>query len=233
MRKFVLAVGLVLMASSAQAASYQQTDGTIVDPIQSLLGGNHPYDGIDLIPAANPRGENLDYADLYRIDLDGSDLLGASMIGADVSNADLNSTRLEGVNFDGANLAGTSFIFSNMYQANFASANLTDANLRGAIFNLVALNGADLSGANLSEARYLGRTTGIPYYDAFTDFTQAWDTSIGHIVFDPIAAGWILIPEPSTAIMVGMGLVGLAGMGRRSALTQSRRPHRGELHFDG
>ncbi|HIM00327.1 MAG TPA: PEP-CTERM sorting domain-containing protein, partial [Myxococcales bacterium] len=32
--------------------------------------------------------------------------------------------------------------------------------------------------------------------------------------FDPVAAGWTLIPEPSTALLLGLGLVGL-GVRRR------------------
>jgi hypothetical protein len=53
MRKFVLAAVLVLMAGGAQAASYQQKGGAIVDPIQFTTGGNHFYSGANLQPGAN------------------------------------------------------------------------------------------------------------------------------------------------------------------------------------
>jgi hypothetical protein len=55
MRKFVLTAVLVLMASGAQASSYQLTDGTVDDPIQSIEGGNHTYSGPNLEPGAEDR----------------------------------------------------------------------------------------------------------------------------------------------------------------------------------
>ncbi|MAF67462.1 MAG: hypothetical protein CMJ84_17620, partial [Planctomycetes bacterium] len=69
---------------------------------------------------------------------------------------------------------------------------------------------------------YLGTTTGSAYYDAATDLTNAWDTSAGHKRFDPVAAGWTLVPEPSTALLVGLGLVAL-GLQRRH---RGNPPHR-------
>jgi len=43
---------LSLVSNSAVAASYQQTSGTIVDPIQTISGGNHAYSGPNLEPGA-------------------------------------------------------------------------------------------------------------------------------------------------------------------------------------
>ena len=47
----VFLLGLIL-TSGANAASYQMNDGTIVDPIQSMLGGDLAYAGFNLEPNA-------------------------------------------------------------------------------------------------------------------------------------------------------------------------------------
>lgn len=41
---------------------YQRTDGTIVDPIQDIFGGNHPYSGINLEAGVDLGDANLNNA---------------------------------------------------------------------------------------------------------------------------------------------------------------------------
>ena len=147
---------LSLASSSAFAASYQQVDGTIVDPIQRRTGGSHPYSGPNLEPFANLSG----------VDLVNAELIGANLTGADLSNAHLGGSDLDLAYLLGASLAGTT---------------------------------------------YLGATTGAPSYNASTDFTNAYSGDFGvSPLFDPVAAGWIFVPEPSTALLLGLGLTALA-----------------------
>ena len=156
-------MAILLLASGAQAASYLKKDGSVVDPIQSVLGGNLPYTGPNLEPGAFLSGLTLTYADL--------------------SNATLTDANLSGAYLSGANLT---------------NATLINANLSGAYLKYANLHDADLRGANLAGAWFLGLTKGDPHYDAETDFTKAWDAKSGGSLFDPVAAGWTLVPEPST-----------------------------------
>ncbi len=64
MRKLVLAAVLVLVAGGAQASSYLQIGGTVVDPILTTSGAVHPYSGTNLQPDAN-----LSYAYLNNVTL--------------------------------------------------------------------------------------------------------------------------------------------------------------------
>ena len=213
MRKLALILisALSLSSSSAFAVSYQRTDGTIVDPMQSVYGGSHTYSGVDLEPGASLSGAYLSGADVPDADLNGATMISAELDYANLLNADLTevmmfSVLLDYANLTGANLTDAGLPHADLVSADLTGATLTSVNLNSADLTGAVLAGADLSGANLQSATGLSSSTGAALYDSNTDFT---DTG-----FDPVAAGWTLIPEPGTALLMGFGLAGLAGRRR-------------------
>lgn len=141
-------LALLLMAAAAPeafSASYQKTDGTIVDPIiyeccnsSRIPPFTHPYSGVDLAPGVDLQGADLEEADLREADLSDTDLRGANLGGTDLREASLSGADLRG------GILGV---------ADFRNANLTNADLRDASLNSTFFNNADLSGANLSGSR--------------------------------------------------------------------------------
>ncbi len=143
MRLVTLFLIAAFAASTVDAATYQKTDGTIVDPIiNHQYSEPHSYSGANLQPQATRPDVDLSYADLPHADLAGVDLQGA----------DLRSTNLLYANLTGANLIG----------ANLTGADLTGADLSGATYgndsrfiNVVA-RGADFSGMTRTGSSMVG-----------------------------------------------------------------------------
>ena len=192
-----LFAGLVL-SIQAQASTYQTTRGSDRDircylslgtPDPPVAGcsrsGYYPDIGVNLVPGVEAVGIDLASSLLRSADLRGADLRGARFSSSYLGRADL----------EGANLSGAT-----LYDALFWSTNLEGVNLRG---------------AQLSGATYLGHSTGSAIYDHSTDFSNAWWDSGGVACllsdrckpFDPVEAGWKMVPEPTTALLFGVGLL--------------------------
>ena len=79
MYRFALLVVAVtlLSGSMARAASYEKTDGAIVDPILDIYGSTHDYSGNNLEPEANqtawsPTVDSIHLGEFMDIIYDGS-----------------------------------------------------------------------------------------------------------------------------------------------------------------
>lgn len=153
----VFLLATLLTVSFVEAAGYQKTDGTVVDPILDIWNSTHWYTGANLEPSASLAYADLSYADLREADLadailtdaylSNSKLHNADLTGADLTAANLFRVNLHAGDLTGANLTGAAVLEANLTNANLTNANLTDANLTGA-----EDDGANLADANLSEA---------------------------------------------------------------------------------
>jgi len=186
-----LALGLAcvlwagLSASTGSAFSYLRTDGTLVDPVLRGDGFAHGCACPDLAPGVTVTGD-LEFVVLVEADLRGA-TIDSYMVNA---------------NFRDANLSGAS-LFGNVSYANFGGVDLAGAQVGVS------------RGARLSGAYGMTGMVGAALYDRDTDFSNAWVDGgwmdAGSVPFDPVAAGWTLVPEPGTALLLGLGLCGLAG----------------------
>ena len=137
-----------ITSSRTEAASYQQTDGTIVGPILDTSGDSHYYSGENLEPNAWLAGANLDSATLTDANLTNANLTNANLTNANLTNANLLWADLTDANLTGVSSGGITGI-PNVLPTNWQ---LTGGYLIGPQANL---GNADLRWANLTDT-YLG-----------------------------------------------------------------------------
>ena len=110
-----------------------------------------------------------------------------------------------------ANLTGANLSEALLISADLEGADLRDADLSFTNLNFVNLSGANLRGADLSFTSHVGTVTGSPYYDEGTNFFNAWtgcpECGGSAFLFNPVTAGWTLVPEPTSLLLALLGLV--------------------------
>ena len=124
MKAIVLALfaALTLYAGSVSATYYRMIDGTIVDPIQDVRGGDSAYSGNNLQGEwpvygwANAESANLSYADLQYADLEYASLRYADLNHANLSNADLRQTNLSYTDLTNADLSNAVLTYGSQYE---------------------------------------------------------------------------------------------------------------------
>ena len=211
-RRIAILFGLSLLVSGrVWATSYVDIYGVVHDPIQDIYGDEHGYSGDNLEPGA----------DLVEADLEWADLPNANLSQADLADAYMVEANLSGANLSFANLTWADLEEADLTDADLSSANLTDlwslGDVSGADLSNSILFGAELDFAtNWSDATWTGAkyslnavdNDGNPIYDtAFpAGMNQAWRD----------AAGMVAVPEPTTAVLVGLGLIGL-GVRKRAS----------------
>jgi len=202
-------VSTLVQGSFALAASYQKTNGTIIDPILDTASSTHPYNGPDLEP------------DLW---LDCcEDLIAANLSDADLTNAFLWNTNMESADLTGANLSSAFLGYANLTGASLRYTNLTDADLGkgedqscetcpSANLSEADLTGANLTGTNLAESLLDNATFShdTVLHDGQTVSQWGFDESGLQAYLEGTRSAYAannltIIPEPSTLSLLAIG----------------------------
>ena len=215
---WVLTAAMTLFAGSGFASStYQTTSPGLTQTIDNWcvtgMSTPHVYSGTNLAPGVDIPNVNLSCAYLIEADLSGANLSGANFSDTHLEDADLSNANLSGIDLS----TSTSHFGTDLSEANLSNSNLTGANLYNTALESTNFSNAVLISANLQVYQGLmsATWTGAKYSIKAVDnagnpspdtlFPSGWD---------PVANGMIAVPEPTTALLVGLGLIGL-GVRRR------------------
>ena len=236
MHRITLTIILLFAATTVDAAWYHTKYDTIVDPIQSVTGGDLSYHGINLEPV----NASLSNANLSGAFLHDAALVDADLTGADLSAADLSGAWLHGANLSHADLSNANLSHASLTGADFSHANLSSANFTGALdppstssqLTLTPLEETIIGGAQLDEAIFAGADlSGAVFdhendaYDATGWETATWTGASFHYLKPALFPTGMIhtdhgivvrTPEPSTLLLA---LIGLALVPRRRRRT--------------
>ena len=206
------AIGLMMAAIFFHGAAFgavARTASLEMDPLVS-------WAAVAESQALDFRGADLSYHDFSYAHLDGADFRDANLrytifAHASLLEADFFQSRLKWADLDFGDLRASRLKHSDLRHASLVDADLRESDLRGANLGAADLRGADLRAADLRWILWNGQTRFEgALYDGATLFPDE---------FEPLDAGMVA-PEPSTALMLGLGLMGLAlcGQSRSSAI---------------
>lgn len=151
---------------------------------------------------------------LQETDFNSSNLSGSTIVAG--------STSFQGAVFDNAILTSVNFSggIAAFQSSSFINADLTGATLSGGsgAFQIWRIDGANFSGADISSISTDNLVGGESFLDSFSLSAAPTytDATIFPNGFDPVAAGWSLVPEPTTSLMVLMSLGGLIGYRKKA-----------------